>query len=299
MTLKKIILFLAVIFAISGIVNADDKPVLDIIVPSGNGGNTWAEGNLVRDALIDLGYDSEVIWTRSCFNTKNYYSREQDRPAIFIRSVNRYMRDNNSNCIFETTDDTFIMPFYVRLQAMCVRSEDKFSNFSDFLEGKDRITVATSNNISDDFYDGLSKSTGVEFVRVPYDGGSRVLTGLISGDTDMMYNSYTLREASNDDISCFTTSASKEIDGMVPMVELFPEWEKSNLTYFKYVHAVHVPEERLAEVREIFSTVINEHPKVSKYIKNSFMVPGTEVDSETALDQFASSVENWGGEFNN
>jgi len=56
---------------------------------------------------------------------------------------------------------------------------------------------------------------------------------------------------------------------------------------------------QLAEVREIFSTVIDEHPKVSKYIKNSFMVPGTEVDSETALDQFASSVENWGGEFNN
>ena len=294
MKLLKSLIFGAMI-ALTTVAHADDKPVLDVIIASGNGSNTWGEGNMLRDALVAQGYDSEIVWTRNCFNTYDYYSRVTDRPAIFIRSGTRYIKDTQENCIFETNENTFVMPLYLRLQTMCVNNDSDFDNIDQFLEGKDRVTIATSSTIPPNFYDDLSDQTGVEFRRVDYDGGSKVLAGLISGDTDLMYSSYTLREKNHQDVTCFATSATKEVDGLPTLSSLFPEWGNAGLTHYKYVHAVNLPVERMEEVRETFSTIIDTDKKVAPYIRNASMIPGTEM-TENGLANFMRSVEQWKSE---
>ena len=77
---------------------------------------------------------------------------------------------------------------------MCVRSDEPFTNIADFLNGKTRVTVAGTHSLVDGIYDGLTKSTGVDFVRVDYKGSKNIIKGLIAGDTDLMYSGFTKRE---------------------------------------------------------------------------------------------------------
>lgn len=285
---------LSVMLMFTAVAQASEKPVLDVIVPSGNGGNAWAEGNLVRDALIKLGYDSEIVWTKNCPNTVTYMAKDTGRPGVFIRSSGRYLKDIKKGCNLEVNEESFVMPLYMRLQTMCVRKDSGFTSIEDFLKGKTRVTVATTNTLPGGAYDDLTASTGVEFVRVDYDGSKAIIKGLVAGDTDLMYSGYTKREQSNTEITCFTTSAGKKINGLTPMKELFPNWRLNDLGNYKYFHSVNIPAERMGEVRNALSSVIDSDEKVAPYIRNASMLPGTEV--ENGLQAFLTSAEAWKGE---
>lgn len=291
--LKTIGLSIMLLFTAS--VQASDKPVLDVIIPSGNGGNAWAEGNLLRDALVKLGYDSEVVWTKNCANTVDYMKKDTGRPGIFIHGSGRYISDKAKGCNLVADKSTFVYPLYLRLQTMCVRKDSGFTSIQDFLQGKDRVTIATTNTLPQGIYDDLSESTGVRFVRVDYDGSKRILKGLIAGDTDLMYSGYTKSEQKATEISCFTTSAAKEINGLPPMKDLFPGWGLNALSTYKYIHAVNLPASRMQEVRNAMAAVIDKDEKVAPYIRNASMVPGTEI-TDGALENFLKTVDQWKGE---
>lgn len=287
--LKTIGLSIALIFTSAAYA---ERPVLDVIIPSGNSGNAWAEGNLIRDALINLGYDSEIVWTKDCPGTVEYI-KTVSRPAVFIHSDGRILSDAKKGCNLPANENNFVMPLYQRLQTMCVRKDKGFTTINEFLEGKSRVTIATTNTLPQGVYDELSASTGVKFVRVDYDGSKSILQGLIAGDTDLMYSGYTKREQSSTEIQCFTTSAGREVNGLPPMKELFPHWGLNNLSTFKYFQAVALPADRMDEVRTTLSAVIDQDQKVAPYIRKASMIPGTEI--ENGLSVLQESVSKWGG----
>ena len=151
---------------------------------------------------------------------------------------------------------------------MCVRADQPFTNMTDFLQGKKKVTIANTSSLIDGIYDDLSKDTGVKFVRVDYNGSSKVIKGLVAGDTDLMYSGFTKREIGNKQINCFTTSATTTVDGRPPMSELFPNWHLNTNGTLKYFHSVNIPNSQLATVKADLNKVI-ESDKVASYLKKS------------------------------
>ena len=127
MTTKLKVLAFALMFSVTSTFAFADKPILDVTVPSGNSGNSWAEGNLISDALNRIGYDSKVVHTKSCINNKSYMSKDTGRPAVFVRSAGRYVTDESRNCKVKINNKTFVTAFYQRHQTMCVRADVKFT----------------------------------------------------------------------------------------------------------------------------------------------------------------------------
>ena len=277
MTKIKLII-IAMFFAITS--NSYAKPILDVTVATGTTGNTFAESNLISDALKNLGYDSEVVVTRSCVNNKAYMAKNTGRPGIFLRDTGRYVKDEERGCQVEINDKTFITAFYKRHQTMCVRADEKFTSISDFLKGRDRVTIANSSNLLNGIYDDLSEQTGVKFVRVDYNGSSKVLKGLIAGDTDLLYSGFTKREIGNKQINCFTTSSNTTVAGRPPMSELFPNWHLNTNGTLKYFHSVNIPDAQLETVKNDLNKIIDNDKTVASYLKKAFMTPGTALDDQ-------------------
>jgi len=290
--LKTIAMSLMLLFATNAYA---DKPVLDVYIASGNSGASWVEGNMIRDGLERLGYDSQVIWTKNCANTVKHIAKGGARPGFIFHSVGKQLRNEQKGCNLEVNEDTFIMPMYSRLQTMCVRSDSGFTSFDDFIKGKDKITIATTNTLPGgaDTYKALSDQTGKRFVRVDYDGQKKLTAGLLGGDTDMMYSSYRKAEFGNPELNCFTTSANKEIDGLPTMKSLFPNWKLSTMGTFKFFRAIELPADRFAEVRAALGKVILEDPKFGPYVSNAKMVPGTEYTTEEALATYRATYDLW------
>lgn len=265
-----------------------DKPVLDVSIPSSNRGNSWAEGNLVSDALKRMGYDSKVVHTKKCVNNKNYMSKDTGRPAIFTRSASRYVKDESRDCIVPINKDNFITVFYKRHQTMCVRADVPFTNINDFLSGKDRVTVAVTHSSTDGIFDNLSNQTGVKFVPIRVKGSKNIIKSLVAGDTDLMYSGFTKREIGTKQINCFTTSASGEVAGKPAMSTLFPTWNLNSFGAIKYFHAVNIPAEQMAKVRADLNNITND-VKIKPYLASAYMTPGSAIDNQ--YNTFFKAVE--------
>ena len=65
---------------------------LDIIVPSGNTGNSWKQGVMLHKALQSQGFDSELHWTKNC-HTNNKWVKSNDRAAMYIINANKLKSD--------------------------------------------------------------------------------------------------------------------------------------------------------------------------------------------------------------
>ena len=282
MTTKLKTLAFSIVFMLLTTFAYADKPILDVMIPSSNKGNSWAEGNMLSDALKRIGYDSEVVHTRKCVNNKNYMSKDTGRPAVFVRNAGRYVKDESRNCKVEITKDSFINLFYKRHQTMCVRSDEPFTNIADFLNGKTRVTVAGTHSLVDGIYDGLTKSTGVDFVRVDYKGSKNIIKGLIAGDTDLMYSGFTKREIGTKQINCFTTSSTESVDGRPPMSEFFPDWHLNTNGTLKYFHAVNIPIDQMDKVRNDLNNITTD-VKIKPYLEKAFMTPGSALNNQFAL----------------
>ena len=59
-----------------------------------------------------MGYDSKVVHTKKCVKQQSYMSKDTGRPAVFVRSAGRYVKDESRNCKVEINDKTFVTVFY-------------------------------------------------------------------------------------------------------------------------------------------------------------------------------------------
>lgn len=289
--MKKLLVTIALsVFAILPMTASADKPILDVTIPSSNKGNSWAEGNLISDALNRMGYDSKVVHTKKCVNNKSYMAKDTGRPAIFVRSASRYVKDESRNCKIAITDDNFLTVFYKRHQTMCVRADQPFTTINDFLSGKSRVTVAVTHSTTDGVFDQLSEQTGVRFVPVRVKGSKNIIKSLVAGDTDLMYSGLTKREIGTDTINCFTTSASKEVGGRPPMAKLFPTWKLNEQGSVKYFHAVNIPADRVKKIKQDLLNLANDI-KIKPYLAKTFMTPGKDIaNGRQVFDQHVARL---------
>ena len=281
MKIKNLILSASLAFTMCSVTVADQAPVLDVMVPSGKTGSTMAQSVLINNALIELGYDSKLVHTGNCVNAVNYMNNNTERPTIFLYSDNRYYGDKKKfNCNIVAKDDNFVVNFNLKLSTMCVRADTDFTTFEDFIKNKDRVTIATTNTLPGSPYTDLSKQFGVDFVRVDFDGTKKTTAALVASDTDMMYQRYTGYVANHPEVKCFTTSASKAINGMPPMTEVFPEWSLNQLGSIQTVMASNLTREQLENAKNVIIQIQSENDKLRKYLADSYMVTAGEMDAD-------------------
>jgi tripartite-type tricarboxylate transporter receptor subunit TctC len=233
-----------------------------------------AQSTLLNNSLIEAGYDSQLVWTKNCPTTKEYISKNS-RPSIFLYSDSRYVKDprkSKGKCEFKISDESFATLWNVKLHAFCVRSDSGFTDLTSFLKGKSRVTVAATNSLAGEPFKQLQEQTGVEFKHVEYNGLKRTIAGLLAGDTDLMYQQYTATQAGSDEIKCFAVSGDKEINGMQPMTELFPDWELNRWNSYQYAHAVNMTVDQVKAAGEIIKDVQESDAKLKAYLDKGFMM---------------------------
>ena len=89
---------------------------LDIIVPSGNTGNSWKQGVMLHKALQSQGFDSELHWTKNC-HTNNKWVKSNDRAAMYIINANKLKSDiyrKKCKAAPAITDDSAVSMLYLR-----------------------------------------------------------------------------------------------------------------------------------------------------------------------------------------
>jgi hypothetical protein len=267
-------LALAVIFSTSAMA---DKPVLDVLVNGGKSGTNMAQSTLLNQSLIEAGYDSQLVWTKNCPTTKEYISKNS-RPAVFLYSDNRYVKDKVKGCDFSISDESFATLWNVKLHAFCVRSDSGFTDIQSFVKGKSKVTIATTNSIPGNPYADLKIPNvfGVEFKRVDYDGLKKTIAGLLAGDTDMMYQQYTATQANSKEMTCFSSSSTKEVNGMAPMTTVFPNWKMNQYNGYQYVHATNMSAADTKRVGAVISNLQISNAKLAEYLKKGYMMSAAE-----------------------
>lgn len=289
--IKRIFTTLALVMAFSTSAVAD-KAVLDVLVPSGKSGTSMAQALLLNKALIGAGYDSELVWTKNCPTTKEYLSSNTERPSVFLYSDSRYVRDKKKGCDYSISDETYAGLWNVKLHAFCVRADKGFTDMASFLKGKSSVTVATTNTLAPDMFAQINKQTGVEFKKVEYDGLKKTIAGLLAGDTDLMYQQYTKRQATNNEIKCFSSSAPVEVAGMTPMKDLFPNWYMNGWNSYQYIHANNMTASQAKAAGKAIMGLQVSNAKLTEFLKKGHMVSASVAEERgLGVDEFLASVE--------
>ena len=272
----------------------ESKGRLDVIIAAREGGNAWRNGTMLNQALIDLGYESEIVATGNCFNTLDYLAQETETPTIFMLNDIHLVENAPLGCSNRPTEESYVTAFYNRVQVMCVRANEEFTDINSWLEGRERVTVADSSAATQDFYDALTEQTGVEFVQVPYNGSGATLRGFVAGDTDLIYTGYTQREASSEDLNCFGQSGSDEINGIPSFAEVFPDWGWAGQGALHIINGYNLTPEMKEQVRADILEMLANDPNVTEYINASGMENGLNL-SDLTVEDYYDSVAGWRG----
>jgi len=268
---------------------ADQKPILDVIVPASNAGNTWKQGVMINEALKNLGFDSEMVHTSNCINNNDYISKAS-RPGIYFNTNSFHAANMSAGCEMKTNEETFLAPWFDRSQAFCVAKEDNFTSLEQYLEGRKRVTVGNTSSLPQGLYEDLSAQYGVEFVRVDYKGSSKTLKGLLADDVDMIYTGYSAREVNNPDINCFATTAG--VANTETFASLFPNWGLAGITEFAVVLQVGLETDaEKNQARDAFLKAIATDSKLVEYYKSAHIITGdTLVSQGVGLEDWNTKV---------
>ena len=268
-----------------------DKKILDVIVASSNTGNNWKQGVMLQKALTERGYDSKLVHTANCHKNKKYIA-STDRPGFYFKSGSSWISDVvRKKCFIapEVTEDvSYVTPFFYRSNAMCVRKSDNIgSDLKDimaWIKAKDRVTIATFNNLPDDFAD-LGKQFGNKWKKVAYNGSSNTLKGFLAGDTDLMYLGYTAREINTPDLNCFATTGG--VNGTAKFADIFPNWGLSGLVEFPVVFGIKLNEAQKADAKVVIGDMMANDPDLKKYYGQAF------IPTSAQLEKRGLGLEDW------
>lgn len=272
----------------------EKKKVLDVIVASTNTGLNWTQGVMLHKALIERGYDSELVHTQNCFKNKKYIE-SVTRPSFWFKSSSSWVSDIQKGCIISPTEESFITPYFYRSFGMGVRKSDNVGDtpkeIMEWIKSKDRVTVGTFNNLPDDFAQ-LGEQFGNTWKKVPYNGSANTLRGFLAGDTDLLYLGYTTREINTPDLYVFATNDG--LNGTAELGDLFPNWDLRGLYEFPYVHGVAMNAEQKADARRVIQDMLTNDPDLSKYYASAFIPTSVELEKRGLdLDAWWDDVARW------
>ena len=295
--LSAVLVALTIFAGVSGPAMAEKK-ILDVIVASSNTGNNWKQGVMLQKALTERGYDSKLVHTANCFKNKKYIAGT-DRPGFYFKSGSSWISDVVSKKCFiapEVTEDvSYVTPFFYRSNAMCVRKSDNIgSDLKDimaWIKAKDRVTIATFNNLPDDFAD-LGKQFGNKWKKVAYNGSSNTLKGFLAGDTDLMYLGYTAREINTPDLNCFATTGG--VNGTAKFADIFPNWGLSGLVEFPVVFGIKLNEAQKADAKVVIGDMMANDPDLKKYYGQAFIPTSAELEKRgLGLEDWWKDAADW------
>lgn len=292
--LSAVLVALAISFVAFG-AQAEEKKVLDVIVASSNTGNNWKQGVMLQKALVERGYDSELVHTANCFKNKKYIATAK-RPGFYFKSGSSWISDVlRKECIISPTEETYVTPYFYRSNAMCVRKSDNIGDTIEeimaWIKGKDRVTIGTFNNLPDDFSQ-LGEQFGNKWKKVAYNGSSNTLRGFLAGDTDLMYLGYTAREINTPDLNCFATTGG--VNGTAKFADLFPNWDLSGLVEFPYVHGIAMNAEQKEDARRVIQDMLTNDPDLVKYYSTAFIPTSVELEKRgLGLEDFWADAAAW------
>lgn len=257
---------------------------LDIIVPSGNTGNSWKQGVMLHKALQSQGFDSELHWTKNC-HTNNKWVKNNDRAAMYIINANKLKSDiYRKKCKANPaiTDDSAVSMLYLRSMALCV-AKKPFNNinskedFNKWISQKDKIKIGVSDYPRGMFVD-LEKQYNIPFNRVDFSGSSKVLKGLIAGDVDIIYTGYTAREVNTPGVNCFATTAG--VNGTQKFKDIFPNWKLNELATYAILQGVNMNPDIKAKAHAAAMKMLSEDADLVAYYGKSFIITGDKMEEQ-------------------
>ena len=282
MTLLKKTGALAVALSITSFSAFADQ--LDIIVPSGNTGNSWKQGVMFHKALQNQGFDSELHWTKNC-HTNNKWVKKNDRAAMYLINANKLKSDiYRKKCKANPaiTDDSVVSMLYLRSMSLCV-AKKPFNNIStkeDFykwISQKDKINIGVSDYPQGMFVD-LEKQFNMPFNRVDFSGSSKVLKGLIAGDVDIIYTGYTAREINTPGVNCFATTAG--VNGTQKFKDIFPNWKLNELATYAIFQGVNMTPDIKAKAHAAAMKMLSEDADLVAYYGKSHIITGNKMEEQ-------------------
>lgn len=267
---------------------------VDVIVNAAEGGNAWRNGELLRNALNNIGYSGNLVATGSTCNAIKHMDSNVKTPMVLIHSDINLVEHGPKGCSIEPAVENIIAPFYDRLQVMCVRKDADVTDLAKFIAGRERVTIGTSESVPAIAIQQLEKLTGTRLVRVPYKSSSELLRSHIAGDTDLMYTSLTQREITNDQIVCLTNGSNTTVNGIPSMSTVYPTWNHATIGAIHYVYGRNFAPELQKQMATDIARITRNDAGFVKYIAVSGMTPGHKIEFD--LDFFYNRVKQWTGE---
>ena len=271
---------------------------LDIIVPSGNTGNSWKQGVMFHKALQNQGFDSELHWTKNC-HTNNKWVKNNNRSAMYLVTANKWKSDTyRKKCDANPaiTKESVVSVLWLRSMTLCV-AKKPFNNiktkadFMKWISQKDKINIGVSDYPQGMFID-LEKQFNIPFNRVDFSGSSKTLKGLVAGDVDMIYTGYTAREINTPGVNCFATTAG--VNNTVKFVDLFPNWKLKNVATYAIMQGVNMDADKTAKAKVALHKMLNQDPDLVKYYGKSHIITGDIMESKgMGLKEFWDTVDVW------
>lgn len=267
---------------------------VDVIVNAAEGGNAWRNGELLRNALNNMGYGGKFVATGSTCNAITHMDSNTKTPMVLVHSDINLVEHTPKGCAIKPTVENIIAPFYDRLQVMCVRKDTGITDLAKFIAGRNRVTIGTNESVPPTAFQQLEKLTGTRIVRVPYKTSGELLRSHIAGDTDLMYTSLTQREATSKEIVCLTNSSDTTFNGIPSMSTVYPTWNHATIGAAHYIYGRNFTPELKKQMATDIARIIKSDPDVSKFIAVSNMTPGTEMKFD--LEFFYNRVKQWSGQ---
>jgi len=273
---------LAVALSITSFSASADQ--LDIIVPSGNDGNSWKQGVMFHKALQNQGFDSKLHWTKNC-HTNNKWVKKNDRAAMYLINANKLKSDiYRKKCKANpaVTDDSVVSMLYLRSMSMCVAKKpyNNISSKEDFykwISQKDKIKIGVSDYPQGMFAD-LEKQFNIPFNRVDFSGSSKVLKGLIAGDVDIIYTGYTAREINTPGVNCFATTAG--VNGTQKFKDIFPNWKLNELATYAIFQGVNMNPDIKTKAHAAAMKMLSEDADLVAYYGKSHIITGDKMEEQ-------------------
>jgi len=256
---------------------------INVVTYSKEGGNGWQWANMFKDILNEEGYNAEFVSTGNCHNLTKFMNGTS-KPTVFFHGDISINSAEALGCSVEPSNENFEGVLFSRVNTMCVRKEDAKPTAMDHFAGRDEITIALHSDLDPILMETLGEELGVSFKQVQYGGSSKVMRGLLAGDTEMLYTGLTKREATNEGLHCFTTTSDSNIGDQVPLKTLAPNYEFSGLKsyWYVYMHGMNAEQRKSLWADLINMTESNE--TLRSFISTSGMVPGTELTDVTRED---------------
>jgi len=264
---------------------------VDVIVNAAEGGNAWRNGELLRNALNNMGYGGKFVATGSTCNAITHMDSNTKTPMVLVHSDINLVEHTPKGCAIKPTVENIIAPFYDRLQVMCVRKDTGITDLTKFIAGRNRVTIGTNESVPATAFQQLEKLTGTRLVRVPYKTSGELLRSHIAGDTDLMYTSLTQREATNKEIVCLTNSSDTTVNGIPSMSTVYPDWNHATIGSIHYIYGRNFTPELKRQIAKDIAYITKNNVDVGKFIAAGSMTPGHKINFD--LDFFYNRVRQW------